>query len=112
MIDIKKEKLLSLKEATNAVPSVDGKKPNLSSMWRWIRKGVRGVHLEHVRVGRKICTTEEALERFFIASSEAPPAPREPQKTKPSGRTPAQKKKAVAAAKKRLAKNGIGGVAA
>ena len=59
------EELISLTEATKCLPRVDGKKPAVCTLWRWCRKGLRGQFLEYVRVGRKICTTREALLRFF-----------------------------------------------
>ena len=59
------EELITLTEATRHLPKVDGKKVALCTLWRWCRLGLRGVFLEYVRVGRKICTTREALLRFF-----------------------------------------------
>jgi hypothetical protein len=59
------EELVTLTEATKHLPKVDGKKVSVCTLWRWCRLGLRGVSLEYVRVGRKICTTREALLRFF-----------------------------------------------
>ena len=59
------EKLITLTEATRHLPKVDGKKVSVCTLWRWCRKGVRGAFLECVRVGRRICTTREAMLRFF-----------------------------------------------
>lgn len=59
------EELITLTEATRHLPKVDGKKVAVCTLWRWCRQGLRGVYLEYVRVGRKICTTREALLRFF-----------------------------------------------
>jgi len=59
------EELIGLTEATRHLPKVDGKKVCVCTLWRWCRLGLRGVFLEYVRVGRKICTTREALLRFF-----------------------------------------------
>jgi len=66
-IDAIREELLSLAEATKVMPRVNGKRPAISTLWRWCRKGLRGVHLDYVRVGRNIATTREALSRFFNA---------------------------------------------
>jgi len=72
------EQLITLTEATKLLPEVDGKKPAVCTLWRWCRKGLRGMFLEYVRVGRKICTTREALLRFFTDLAEldeqAPPS--------------------------------------
>lgn len=70
-IDIANETLLSLAEATKALPSVNGKRPAIATLWRWCRKGLGGVRLEYVRVGRNIATTREALNRFFNALAES-----------------------------------------
>jgi len=59
------EELITLTEAAKCLPKVNGKKPAVCTLWRWCRKGLRGIFLEYVRVGRKICTTREALLRFF-----------------------------------------------
>lgn len=67
-----RDELLSLAQAAAACPVVDGKRPHLSSIWRWMKKGCRGVYLEHIRVGSHMCTTRKALEEFFQATAEAP----------------------------------------
>ena len=64
------ERLITLTEAAKILPKVNGKKPAVCTLWRWCRKGLRGVFLEYVRVGRKICTTREALLRFFSGLAE------------------------------------------
>ncbi len=64
MIDLQSEKLLSLTDAAKALPAIDGRRPHVSTMWRWCKKGVRGVRLEYVRLGHRVCTSMEALTRF------------------------------------------------
>jgi len=64
------EQLITLTEATKILPKVNGKRPAVCTLWRWCRKGLRGVYIEYVRVGRKICTTREALLRFFTELAE------------------------------------------
>lgn len=59
------EELITLTKAARHLPKVNGKKVALSTLWRWCSKGLRGQFLQYVRVGRKICTTREALLRFF-----------------------------------------------
>lgn len=66
-IDIANEMLLSLTEATKALPPVNGRRPAIATLWRWCRKGLRGVRLDYVRVGRNIATSREALNRFVNA---------------------------------------------
>jgi len=65
------ENVMSLTEATRALPRINGRKPAVSTLWRWCRKGLRGIHLEYLRMGRKIVTSKEALHRFFTELAEA-----------------------------------------
>jgi hypothetical protein len=64
-IDIEKEDVLSLTEATKVLPRVNGKRPAICTLWRWCRKGLRGIHLDYIRIGRGIATSRQALNRFF-----------------------------------------------
>lgn len=59
------QELVTLTQAAKWLPKVSGKKICVCTLWRWCRKGLRGVRLEYVRVGRKICTTRAAMLRFF-----------------------------------------------
>ena len=70
-IDPNKEKLLSLAEAAKKLPRINNKRPAISTLWRWCRKGIRGVKLDYVRVGRNIATSHEAMGRFFVALADA-----------------------------------------
>ncbi len=63
-IDVLLEELLSLKEVVKMVPPIDGKHPHVSTLWRWCRVGLRGVHLDYLRVGQRVVTSQEALGRF------------------------------------------------
>jgi len=84
-IDIDRETLVSLTEATKVLPRVNGKRPAISTLWRWCRKGLRGVRLEYVRMGRNIATSREALNRFFnaLAAADPTPAPTQPDPSPP-----------------------------
>ncbi len=53
--------LLTLAQAARVV----NKSPN--AIWRWCKKGVSGVRLEHVVNGREIKTTEAWLMEFMAA---------------------------------------------
>ena len=59
------EDLLTLTEATKIMPRINGRRPAVSTLWRWCRKGLHGVHLEYLRIGRNIVTSRRALRRFF-----------------------------------------------
>ena len=106
-IDLQNEDLLTLAEAALAVPRVNGRKPHISTMWRWCRKGLRGVQLEHVRVTR-ICTSREALNRFFerLADADTRPAPVPPGPTL-QARTAGQRDRDVRRAEQTLRAAGI-----
>jgi hypothetical protein len=40
-------------------------------MWRYCRRGIRGIRLEHIWSGRAILTSGEAVVRFIRATNEA-----------------------------------------
>ena len=108
-IDIHNETVVSLTEATKILPKVNGKRPSISTLWRWCRKGLHGVHLEYVRVGRNIATSREALNRFFVALAEAdePLDHSQPAKPKPARGDSARRRRALDAADRVLERAGI-----
>ena len=65
MIDTTRESIISLSDATRRLPKFNGKNPHPSSVWRWCKIGLDGVKLEHIKVGGRMCTSIEALDRFF-----------------------------------------------
>lgn len=108
MIEIAEEHVLSLSEACKVLPAIEGRKPHPSTLWRWARKGVRGVRLEYARLGRRIVTSREALGRFVNALAEADlqesrPAP----KRQAFSRSDRQREKAIAEAEAALAAEGL-----
>jgi hypothetical protein len=67
MIDINNEELLLLRDAAAILPRRRrGRKPNVSTLWRWVKRGHRGTRLEAVAVGGSLCTSREALQRFML----------------------------------------------
>ncbi len=109
-IDIENEQLLTLTEATKVLPRLNGRQPAISTLWRWCRKGVRGVRLEYVRIGRNIATSREALGRFFNALARADQPPGKPRESsgQPDLRpTPAARKRMLDEADRVLKKAGI-----
>ena len=63
---------LTLVEAARRTPG----HPSANAVWRWCRKGVlsrsgQRIRLDHVRVGGRIFTTAQKLERFFTAVAES-----------------------------------------
>ena len=65
------EGLISLNEATRVLPKFNGKPPHHGTLWRWCTIGIKGVQLEHVRVGRRICTSVQELNRFMLGVADA-----------------------------------------
>ena len=45
--------------------------PHVATLHRWRTRGVRGVRLEAVRVGGRWHTSQAAIERFIIATTNA-----------------------------------------
>lgn len=81
MIDIRNETVLSLSDAAKSLPSIDGKRPHISTLWRWHRHGVgRGkIRLECTWVGGRLVTSREALQRFTERLAESDAQHREEQ---------------------------------
>lgn len=68
MIDTNTETLLSFAEATKGLPRRrGGRKPHVSTLYRWADAGCRGIRLESIQIGGTRCTSAEALQRFFSA---------------------------------------------
>lgn len=75
MIDVTCEELLSLNEARKRLPQRrQGKRPDVSTMYRWGLRGCKGVVLETVQIGGTRCTSVEALARFFARLSGQTPS--------------------------------------
>jgi Protein of unknown function (DUF1580) len=108
MINQSNETLLSLTDAAKAVPPIDGKRPHVSTLWRWCRKGVRGTHLEYVRLGNRVCTTAEAIARFTHRLAEADEPIASPATTpQPKGRSLQQRERDIENAERQLDAAGI-----
>ena len=75
MIDIGRERLLTLQQAAKLIPGRTGKALHISSIYRWAGAGISGLVLETVQVGGKKMTSVEALQRFIEALTAAPPRP-------------------------------------
>jgi hypothetical protein len=66
------EDLLSVADAAKALPAHrGGKRVHTSCVYRWALYGVYGVRLETIQVGGTLCTSKQALERFFAALARA-----------------------------------------
>jgi len=71
MIDFENENVVSLAEATKHLPRRRrGRRPAVATLYRWASHGLRGRRLETLQVGGTLCTSVEALQRFFDQLSE------------------------------------------
>ncbi len=104
-IDTNSETLLSLTDATKALPLLNGKHVHVSTIWRWIHKGSAGVCLEYVRLGCRLMTSREAIGRFMAARTQADSRPRKAIRKRP--RTATQRNRDVAAARSELKDRGL-----
>lgn len=66
-IDIHSDSLLTISEAAKSLPM----RPNVSTVWRWVQRGVRGVTLDTVLIGGRRYTSREALQSFVERSTAA-----------------------------------------
>jgi len=53
------------------MPRRDGRPLHVATLYRWASRGVNGIKLSTVMVGRTRCTTEQELSDFFKALTEA-----------------------------------------
>jgi hypothetical protein len=72
MIDPLNNELIPIAQVARRLPKFNGRHPNPSTLYRWCTSGLDGRKLEHVRVGRRICTTEDALSEFLCPSDCSP----------------------------------------
>lgn len=78
MIDINAEELVTLRQAARMLPKRRQDRPiHVSTLFRWVQAGVKGIKLEHVVIGGALHTSKQALQRFADAltaqrSGEAP----------------------------------------
>ena len=98
----------TLSEVAKRLPG----RPSTCSLWRWCRKGHRGVKLSYTRLGKKILVTPEALVEFCRAVAELDQPlpetkpkseyiPRTYKKQTPRKRTPEERAAAAAEARRR-----------
>ena len=69
-IDIHNEHLLTLPQVAQELPRRNNKNIHSTTVWRWTRRGIRGVCLESVRIGGTVYSSREALQRFSEALSQ------------------------------------------
>lgn len=67
MIDLERERILTLAQAREYLPRRRGAQPAATTVWRWIVKGSRGVTLDGLRTPSGWITSVEAIGRFLAA---------------------------------------------
>ena len=73
------EELLTFSQAATLLPRRrGGSKVATSTLWRWARRGSRGVVLRTVRVGGNVYTSPAWLSEFVTARSAVDHAPQQP----------------------------------
>ena len=66
MINLKTETILSFSEVCRRLPRRRAGRPlHPATLYRWANPGLRGIKLETIQVGGTLCTSLEALQRFF-----------------------------------------------
>ena len=86
-IDFQRETLLGLSEAARTLPrGRNGKRLHVSTLHRWVGRGLRGVVLETIRVGGRRYTSTQALQRFFDRLGGGERAPRSDLNAAAAGR--------------------------
>lgn len=108
MINIAAETILTLSEVPNTlkVARRGGKKLAVSTVFRWAR-GLRGVRLETIRIGGGLCTSAEALQRFFDRLSGAEAEASSGSIAGAVAETPSSRRRAIAAADRELDRLGV-----
>ena len=61
---LESEQMGTLSEVAAMLPKLSGRKIHPSTLWRWCSRGVEGIRLEHVKLGGRIVTSGEAVQRF------------------------------------------------
>ena len=81
MINPNEVELITLSDACKTLPKRRrGKRPAVSTLYRWASHGLNGVRLETLQCAGTKVTSREALARFFVSLTERGTAPREAER--------------------------------
>lgn len=86
----------NLMRMVDAIDQVTGRRPNLSTAWRWSTTGIEGIRLETVVLGGKRLCTVEMVEAFIAATTAAKNATYQTQYVAPTKSREKQIAKATA----------------
>lgn len=84
--DFRLADLVTLGDALSLLPNRDGKKPHISTLYRW-RKGLRGRRLWTTRLGGIVYTHPLALREFLEATTPLLPKQAAPRSAEREART-------------------------
>ena len=65
------EDILTMAEARGEIARATRKRPDKATLHRWVHRGVGGIRLEAVRLGRQWFTSRQAITRFAVARTAA-----------------------------------------
>lgn len=65
------ESVMTFGQAAGWLEQRFGRRPNVATIWRWATKGIRGVRLQTLSLGRYRYTNKRALEQFIAETSAA-----------------------------------------
>jgi hypothetical protein len=97
MIDVTRDSLLTLAEASKLFPH----RPSRCTLWRWMTEGVRGIRLASVVAGGRRLTSREAVADFVAKTTAAVDG-----KPPPQTRTVHQRQSCAADANRELERDG------
>lgn len=61
------ENVLTLTEARKEIAKITKRRVDKATLTRWIHKGIGGIQLEAIRLGRNLFTSSQAITRFIEA---------------------------------------------
>ena len=88
---------IPINEVPRRLPRRGGKKVHISTVWRWVNRGVRGVKLESLTIGGRRYVRPEALEVFLEALNR-------PQTAAPQPQQPTQRRREAERAAREVAR--------
>ena len=101
MISMATEEVLTLTDAAKRLPCRRaGKRPHVATLYRWAKRGLQGKQLETIQIGGTMCTSVEALQRFFdrLGAKQVPEI----------GQMSSRRNSQIQQAAQRLLKQGVG----
>lgn len=64
------ETVLTLPQARTVIHEATGIRPDKATLYRWIQRGRQGIKLDGLKIGTQWVTSEEAITRFIVATTE------------------------------------------